>query len=98
MDNAPHTGDIYLNGKSMYEVFDLGACMHPTTDKRSWDPDFTEYVWYTAQENDETVIYANFQGKNPNIESVELSVRKACFCPEYDNVNYITVSGFGIRE
>ncbi|MBQ6588880.1 MAG: right-handed parallel beta-helix repeat-containing protein [Butyrivibrio sp.] len=96
-ENVPHTGDIYLNGKSMYEVFDLNTCMHPTRDKRSWDPGFTEYVWFTAQENDETVIYANFQGKNPNIENVELSVRKACFYPGKEGLNYITVSGFSIR-
>ena len=96
--NAPHTGDIYLNGKSMYEVFDLHTCMNPSRDNRSWDPDFTAFVWYTAQENDETVIYANFQGRDPEAENVEFSVRKACFYPEKMGLGYITVSGFSIRQ
>ncbi len=93
----PHTGEIYLDGKSMYEVFDLSLCMHPQKDKRSWDPEFSTYVWYTAQEDGNTIIYANFQGKNPNEENVELSVRKACFMPEKTGVDYITLCGFTIR-
>ncbi|SFB71404.1 right-handed parallel beta-helix repeat-containing protein [Butyrivibrio sp. YAB3001] len=96
-ENAPHTGDIFLNGRSMYEVFDIGNCMHPQKDNRSWNPEFTEFVWYTAQENNQTVIYANFGDKNPNEENVELSVRKACFYPEKTGLDYITVSGFSIR-
>ena len=96
-DNPPHTGDIYLDNKSMYEVFDLSLCMHPEKDKRSWDPVFSLYVWFTAQENDCTVIYANFQGKDPNEEDVEFSVRKACFYPEEEGINYITLTGFTVR-
>ncbi len=96
-ENNPHTGDIYLDGKSMYEVFDLSLCMHPQKDKRSWDPDFTEYVWFTAQDDGNTVIYANFRGKNPNEENVEFSVRKACFYPEKTGLDYITLCGFTVR-
>ncbi len=96
-ENAPHTGDVFLNGRSMYEVSNLQDCMHPRRDKRSWEPEFTEYVWFTAQENDETVIYANFEGKDPNRENVEISVRRACFYPEKTGLNYITISGFCIR-
>ena len=97
-DNAPHLGDVFLNGKSMYEVFDMNSLMHPERDNRSWDPDFSKYVWYTAQENDETVIYANFGGKDPVFETIEISVRKACFLPEKEGLGYITVSGFSIRQ
>ncbi|WP_081668892.1 right-handed parallel beta-helix repeat-containing protein [Butyrivibrio sp. VCB2001] len=96
-EHNPHTGDLYLDGKSMYEVFDLSLCMHPHKDKRSWDPDFSTYVWFTAQEDGNTVIYANFQGKDPNEENVELSVRKACFYPEKTGINYITLCGFTVR-
>ncbi len=95
---SPHTGDIYLNGKSMYEVFDLQSCMHPARDNRSWDPEFSQYVWFTAQENNDTIIYANFGGKNPNLENVEIAVRKACFYPESTGLDYITVSGFCVRH
>lgn len=97
-DNAPHLGDVFLNGKSLYEVFDMNALMHPVKDHKSWDPEFTVYTWFTAQENDETVIYANFQDKNPNFENVEISVRKACFMPSKEGLNYITVCGFAIRQ
>ena len=56
--------------------------------------------WYTEQdtETDETVIYANFQGKNPNEENVEINVRRECFFPSKTGVSYITVSGFNINK
>ncbi len=95
-EHNPHTGEIYIDGKSMYEVFDLSLCMHPERDNRSWDPDFTRYVWYTAQDDGHTVIYANFGDRNPDDENVEFSVRKACFYPEKTSVNYITLCGFTI--
>ena len=96
-NTIPHTGDIYIDGKSMYEVFDLSLVMNPQKDKRSWDPDFTEYVWYAAQEDGNTIIYANFRDRNPNDENIELSVRKACFFPEKTGINYISLCGFTIR-
>ncbi len=96
-DHNPHTGEIYIDGKSMYEVFDLSLCMHPQKDNRSWDPEFTDYVWYTAQDDGNTVIYANFQGRDPNEENVELSVRRACFYPDKTGVDYITLCGFTVR-
>lgn len=97
-DNAPHLGEVYLDCKSMTEVFDLPSCMHPSVDKRSWDPQSSVYVWYTAQDNNNTVIYANFQGKDPNRENVEISVRNSCFFPDKCNISYITISGFTIRQ
>ncbi len=96
-EHNPHTGDVYLDCKSMYEVFDLSLCMHPEKDRRSWDADFTEYVWYTAQEDGNTIIYANFNGRDPNEENVELSVRKACFYPTRTGINNITLTGFTVR-
>ena len=72
-----HTGEVYLNGKSMYEVTELDKVVHPVVYKKSWDPDFTIYTWYTEQDEatNETVLYANFQGKDPNVENVEINVR-----------------------
>ena len=96
--NPHHTGDLYLNGRSMHEVFDLSLCMHPVRDKRSWEPEMTEYVWFTAQEDNCTIIYANFGSKDPNTENVELSVRRACFFPTDMGINNITLSGFTIRN
>lgn len=95
-----HTGDVYLNHKSMYEVMTLEEVINPRTNKSSWDPDFSVYTWYTEQDDslDETIIYANFQEKNPLEETVELSFRETCFYPTNEQINYITVSGFCIRE
>lgn len=95
-----HTGDVYLNEKSMYEVTKLEKVLHPEKSATSWNPEFSVYTWYTKQdeEKDETVLYANFQGKNPNEENVEISVRKNCFYPEKEGVGYITLSGFTVRQ
>lgn len=95
-----HTGDVYLNGKSMYEVTALEKVLHPEKSRASWDSEFSVYVWYTKQdrEKDETVLYANFQGKDPNRENVEIGVRKNCFYPEKEGVGYITLSGFTVRQ
>ena len=93
-----HTGEIFLNKRAMLEVFDLSFCLHPQRDNRSWEPEYSEYVWFTAQEDDCTVIYANFMGKDPNFENVEISVRRACFFPEKNGINYITLRGFCITR
>jgi len=94
-----HTGDVYLNQKSMYEVTELAKVIKPEKYAASWDADFSLYCWYTTQddEKNETVIYANFQGKNPNEECVEISVRENCFYPTKEGIGYITLSGFTVR-
>ena len=95
-----HTGDVYLNGKSMYEVTEFEKVRNPKQSPTSWDPAFSVYVWYTVQDEkeNETILYANFQGLNPNEETVEISVRRNCFYPEKEGVNYITLSGFTVRQ
>ena len=95
-----HTGDVYLNGKSMYEVTEFEKVRNPQPSPASWDPAFSVYVWYTVQDENacETILYANFQGLNPNEETVEISVRRTCFHPEKEGVNYITLSGFTVRQ
>ncbi len=95
-----HTGDVYLNGKSMYEVTRPGQVFDPVMSDTSWDPAFSLYTWYTEQdpENDSTIILANFRGYDPNKENVEISVRKNCFFPEEKGIGYITLSGFVIRQ
>ena len=95
-----HTGEVYLNGKSMYEVTELDKVVHPVVYKKSWDPDFTIYTWYTEQDEatNETVLYANFQGKDPNVENVEINVRENCFYSSKEGVGYITLSGFTVKQ
>ena len=50
------------------------------------------------KEKNQTVIYANFQGKNPTEEKVEINVRRNCFMPSKTGVNYITFSGFDVSK
>jgi len=93
-----HTGAVYLNGRALYEVSSIEECIRAEVYKCSWQPEESRYKWYTEQdpEKDETVIYANFLGADPNKENVEINVRRMCFFPEKTGVNYITVQGFGI--
>lgn len=95
-----HTGDVFLNGKSMYEVTSLEEVRHPRINKACWDPEFSLYTWYTEQDckTDQTVLYANFGDKDPNREHVEISVRRNCFYPTREGVDYITLSGFTVTQ
>ena len=95
-----HTGCVYLNDKALYETSSLLDCIKGEVYECSWMPEDSVYKWYTKQDegNDETVIYANFQGKNPNEENVEINVRRECFMPSATGRNYITVSGFNINK
>ena len=95
-----HTGCVYLNDKALYETSSLLDCIKGEVYECSWVPEDSVYKWYTEQdeEKDETVIYANFQGKNPNEENVEINVRRECFMPSKTGRNYITVSGFNINK
>lgn len=95
-----HTGEVYLNGKSLYEVASIDAVKNPATYLPSWDREYTKSVWYTEQDEktDETVLYASFQGSDPNKECVEVNVRPACFYPSKEGVGYITLSGFIIKQ
>jgi len=78
-----HTGEVFINEKSLYEVDSLEKVVDPVFYDASWDRDFTKHTWFTCQskDRDATIIYANFQGKNPNEETVEISVRPHCFYP-----------------
>ncbi|MDC7286740.1 right-handed parallel beta-helix repeat-containing protein [Blautia schinkii] len=93
-----HTGEVYLNGKAMYEAVTMDKVLAPVVDVTSWEPEKTVFTWYTTQENGDTVIYANFQGADPNEENVEVNVRRNCFYPDKTGVNYITLSGFVVKQ
>ncbi len=95
-----HTGCVFLNDKALYETSSLEACIEGAVYECSWVPEESIYKWYTQQDeaSDETVIYANFQGADPNAQNVEITVRKNVFYPSKTGVNYITVSGFDINK
>lgn len=93
-----HTGSVYLNDLAMYETVTLDECIEGAVDPCAWIPEESKYKWFTVQEGNSTVLYANFQGLDPNKEKVELSVRRNCFMPDKTGVSYITVSGFKIDK
>ena len=95
-----HTGDVFLNGKSMYEVQSIDEVVACAVSIPSWDHEFSVYKWYAQQDEatDETVFYANFQGRDPNNEDVEITVRQACFYPKEEGRGYITLSGFKVSK
>jgi len=93
-----HTGSVFLNDKMMYETVTLEECEAGEADPCAWNLEESTWKWYTEQDGDETVIYANFHGLDPNQEKVELVVRRNCFMPDENGISYITVSGFDINK
>lgn len=106
-DGTLHMGQVYLNGFALYEAKSLAELKNPqrrqTGMNPGWssrveyirEPEKTVYQWYAeVLEDGSTVIYANFQGENPNEALTEINVRKCCFYPEKPGRNYITVRGF----
>lgn len=84
-----HTGEVFLNGNSLWECSSLGELNDNEVDLSQ-----NKLKWYCTSDELNTVIYANFGDLNPNNEFVEISVRNSCFYPDNTGVNYITVSGF----
>ena len=95
---SKHTGAVYLNDKALYEAASVEECLKAEVYPYSWEPEASRWKWYAEQDGGETVIYANFHGKNPNEENVEINVRRECFMPSKTGVGYITVSGFNINK
>jgi len=100
-----HLGEVYLNGRSCYEVTSRAEVDAPplrTEAVDDWtgvtgpirDPRQTQLVWYAEVSADETTIWANFQGADPNSELVEINVRRSVFFPTEHHLDYITVRGF----
>ena len=93
-----HTGVVYLNDRQLYETETLEECIKGEIYECSWEPEYSVYKWYTEQDGNETVIYANFQDKDPNEEKVEINVRRNCFMPSRTGVGYITLRGFFVEK
>lgn len=101
-----HLGDVYLNGKSLYEARSKEELMNPEVrtispyqtwrrrEEKILEPEQTLFVWFAEVLDSETVIYANFQDVNPNEALTEINVRRSCFYPDKTAMNYITVRGF----
>jgi glycosyl hydrolase family 120/parallel beta helix pectate lyase-like protein/uncharacterized protein DUF1565 len=104
-----HLGEVYLNGRSFYEVASRADVDHPAerttvVDDRTdttvpvHDVDQTRFVWYAEVGATETTIWANFQGADPNTEVAEINVRRSVFYPSEHHLDYITVRGFELAH
>ncbi len=93
-----HTGEVYLNGRSLYEMDSLNKVMNPVPIRTQRDPEGTDNFWFCESTDKETIIYANFKGYDPNQELVEINVRETCFYPEKPGIDHITVRGFRMSQ
>ena len=93
-----HTGCVYLNDRALYEALTLEECEKGEIYTPSWEQEWSVYKWYSEQDGNETVIYANFQGIDPREEKVEINVRRECFMPQEEHINFITFSGFYVEK
>jgi alpha-L-arabinofuranosidase len=89
-----HTGEVYLNDMSFYEVDSLEKVLQPVPLDLTLDPQSSLYQWYCESNSKETTIWANFHGFDPNRELVEINVRPTVFFPSRTGIHYITVNGF----
>lgn len=89
-----HTGEVFLNGKSLFEKASLKEVIESVPYRDARDQQASKYTWYAEVKDGNTTIWANFQGANPNEELVEINVREACFYPDKPGVNFLTVRGF----
>jgi len=81
-----HTGCVYLNGVWLMEAAKKEEVMEVA---HSENP-----IWFAEVDAQNTTIYAQFIGVNPNKELIEVNVRETVFYPKKPFVNYITVKGF----
>ncbi|MGB5436162.1 MAG: right-handed parallel beta-helix repeat-containing protein [Maribacter sp.] len=97
-DRVHHTGEVFINGKSLYEKENIDKVRNPIALKNIADPVGSTYTWYCESNATHTTIWANFKEYDPNKELVEISTRKTCFYPEKPGLNYITIKGFHFSQ
>ncbi|GIM88364.1 right-handed parallel beta-helix repeat-containing protein [Paractinoplanes toevensis] len=104
-----HLGDVYLDGLSFYEVGsrdEVASATERTEVLDDWtgvtvpvtDVAQTGYVWFAQVGAEETTIWANFRGADPNASLVEINVRRSVFYPLVPHLDYITVRGFELAQ
>ncbi|MRN54913.1 DUF1565 domain-containing protein [Paenibacillus sp. LC-T2] len=94
----PHLGDVYLDGKSLYESDSVNKLHNPQVWPQAKYAEDSLMQWYAEVSSTTTTLWANFGGKDPRQENVEINVRPYCFWPEKTGRSYITVRGFTLRQ
>ncbi len=84
-----HTGAVYLNGDWLTEAARMDDVLKPAG---------AAPLWFGQVDKDNTTIWAQFKGVNPNEQQVEINVRQTVFYPKQTGMNYITVRGFIMRD
>jgi alpha-N-arabinofuranosidase len=80
-----HTGAVYLNGEWLTEAAKLDDVLKPAG---------ATPLWFGQVDKENTSIWSQFKGVNPNEQLVEVNVRRTVFYPARPGINYITVQGF----
>jgi hypothetical protein len=93
-----HLGEVFLNGKSLYEKETLEKVVHPEALDTALDQEGAAYTWYCESDDETTTIWANFHTFDPNRELTEISTRPTCFWPVAQGINYLTISGFHFSQ
>jgi hypothetical protein len=93
-----HTGEVFLNGKSLFEMETLEKVLNPVPWPAAADQEGSTYTWFCESDDKQTTIWANFHKFDPNKEIVEISTRPTCFYPEKPGINYLTISGFHFSQ
>ncbi len=93
-----HLGDVYLNGKSLYEAPSVEKVQEPEVWPEAKYAEESKLVWYAEVGEHTTKFLVNFGDIDPREENVEIVVRPFCFWPEKTGLNYITVKGFTICQ
>lgn len=81
-----HRGDVYLDGKALFEKRDLEEVRG------------SPLSWWCQVGDDTTRIVANFGDADPNERVVEINVRESLFMPAVTGLDYITVDGFHFQH
>ncbi len=78
-----HTGCVYQNGAWLFEA----------ASKEDLDS-LENKSWFAQVDDQSTIVWATFEGSDPNKSLTEVNVRQTVFYPRKPFVNYITVRGF----
>ncbi len=80
-----HTGAVYLDEHWLTEAARLEDVLAPAGDTP---------LWFARVGAEDTTIWAQLEGADPNGGRVEINVRQTLFYPAEPGVDYITVRGF----
>lgn len=83
-----HTGMIYIDGVQMVQADTQAEYDNPGKN-----------LYFIAEVNDKsTILKGWFKGVDPNKATIEINVRKSCFFPTKEHIDYLTIRGFDFSQ